>query len=211
MPPPREHVLLVEGKDDREVVYQLCNHHQLDNQNLFTVEAKDGYERLRDDLSVRLRVPALRTIGTIIDADTNLADRWHSVCDVLARSGYTELPAAPAEDGTILAAQGRLPRFGIWVMPDNRLSGMLEDFIQHLVHQGDPLIPRAQTSVDGIPPAERRFQDVHRSKALIHTWLAWQQEPGTPLGLAVTRRYLDANHSLAQRFLTWLRNLFSTP
>jgi hypothetical protein len=209
MPLPQEHVLLVEGKDDREVVFQLCNYHQLDNKNLFTVQAKEGYEHLRDDLSVRLRVPALRTIGVIIDADTSLADRWRSVCDVLARSGYTELPAVPAEDGTILAAQGRLPRFGIWVMPDNRLSGMLEDFIQHLIHHGDALIPRAQASVDGIPATERRFQDVHRAKALIHTWLAWQEEPGTPLGLAVTRRYLDANHALAQRFLTWLRTLFS--
>ena len=185
------------------------SHYQLDNQKLFIVEAKDGYERLRADLSVRLRVPALRTVGVVIDADTALNDRWRSICDVLTQSGYKQLPAVPDVDGTLLTAQGSLPRFGIWVMPDNRLSGMLEDFIQHLIHHGDPLLPRAQASIDGIPAAERRFQDVHRAKALIHTWLAWQQEPGTPMGQAVTKHYLDANHALAQRFLTWLRQLFS--
>jgi hypothetical protein len=37
---PRDRVLLVEGRDDREVIYQFCNHYQIDNKNLFSVEAK---------------------------------------------------------------------------------------------------------------------------------------------------------------------------
>src|SRR5436190_24268592 len=36
------------------------------------------------------------------------------------------------------------------------------------------------------------------SKALIHTWLAWQEKPGRPLGLAITARYFDATASYAQ-------------
>lgn len=30
------------------------------------------------------------------------------------------------------------------------------------------------------------FKKVHHSKAVIHTYLAWQDEPGNPLGQAIT-------------------------
>ena len=209
MPAKPERVLLVEGREDREVVFHLCNHHGLDNRNLFEVIAKEGYEQLRDDLRVRSRVPGLQVIGAVIDADMDIADRWRSIRDVLESSGYTNLPAAPEAQGTIIAAQGNLPRMGIWVMPDNRLSGMLEDFIQRLVRQDDSLVPHVQTALDGIPEMDRRFKPSYHTKALIHTWLAWQEEPGTPLGQAVTKHYLDGNHEIAQQFLTWMRTLFS--
>jgi hypothetical protein len=209
MPAKPERILLVEGREDREVIFHLCNHHGLDNRSLFEVIPKDGYENLRDDLRVRPRTFGHRAIGAIIDADANIALRWRSVCDALGACGYTGLPPAPDEQGTIISPQGPLPRIGLWLMPDNRLSGMLEDFIQQLIRQGDALLPHAQGSVDGIPPTTRRFQEVHRTKAIIHTWLAWQEEPGTPLGQAVTKHYLDADHELARRFLAWLRNLFS--
>ena len=58
---------------------------------------------------------------------------------------------------------------------------------------------------------EARFIQDHRAKAEVHTWLAWQAEPGRPLGLALTRRYLDADHALAQRFHDWLVALFEIP
>ena len=45
----------------------------------------------------------------------------------------------------------------------------------------------------------------------MHTWLAWQEEPGIPLGLAVTKRYLDVDHVLARQFLQWLQRLFPAP
>ena len=45
-------------------------------------------------------------------------------------------------------------------------------------------------------------------KAQLHTWLAWQEQPGTPLGLAITNRYLDANAPHAQKLMDWIRQLF---
>lgn len=211
MPPRPEHVLLVEGVEDREVIYQLCNHHGFDNRGRFVVEAKQGYERLRDDVSVRPRTPGIETLGIVVDADEDLVERWRSLCDSLGRGGYTNLPPVPAVEGTIVPAGGILPRLGIWVMPKNQLGGMLEDFLQQLIHGGDGLISRAERSVEAIPAEDRRFKDTYRSKAILHTWLAWQEEPGTPLGLAVTRQYLDGDHALARRFVAWLETLFAPP
>jgi hypothetical protein len=45
-------------------------------------------------------------------------------------------------------------------------------------------------------------------KAQLHTWLAWQDEPGTQLGLAVKRRYLQGDAPLAADFVHWLKRLF---
>ena len=45
-------------------------------------------------------------------------------------------------------------------------------------------------------------------KAHVHTWLAWQKEPGKPMGQAITKRYLDANAPHAQQLIVWIRKLF---
>lgn len=94
-------------------------------------------------------------------------------------------------------------------MPDNAQGGMLEDFLLRLIPRTDVLLAHAQQTVATLP--EQRFAAAHRAKAEIHTWLAWQEHPGTPLGLALRRRYLDADHALAQRFHDWLVALFEIP
>jgi hypothetical protein len=46
-------------------------------------------------------------------------------------------------------------------------------------------------------------------KAHVHTWLAWQEEPGTPMGLAITKKYLKNVHSEpCLRFISWIRRLY---
>jgi hypothetical protein len=77
-----------------------------------------------------------------------------------------------------------------------------------LIPQGDLLWSRAKESVAAIPEGERRFSRVAQSKAAIHTWLAWQKEPGTPLGQAITARYLDSQAPHAQQFVNWVQRLF---
>lgn len=56
-----------------------------------------------------------------------------------------------------------------------------------------------------------RFPPAHKIKARLHTWLAWQEEPGKPMGLSITARYLDADALHAQQLIKWLRQLFDLP
>ncbi len=53
-----------------------------------------------------------------------------------------------------------------------------------------------------------RFRPTYRIKAKIHTWLAWQKEPGKPLGQAITATYFNANAPHAQELIDWIRRLF---
>jgi hypothetical protein len=52
------------------------------------------------------------------------------------------------------------------------------------------------------------YRSTHRSKALIHTRLAWQKTPGRPMGQAITAQVLPPNKPPAARFVDWLKNLF---
>jgi hypothetical protein len=205
--------LLVEGKDDQHVVWALCGRHQLPD--AFAVETPgskaDGIDALLDGLSVRLRADNLKTLGIMVDADQNLLARWQSVRDRLSASGYIDIPAQPVSGGWI-SDQTDLPRAGVWLMPDNSATGMLEDFVKRLVPDNDVLLPYAEDVLDEIEQNDwRRYGNNDRPKSLIHTWLAWQEKPGTPMGLAITERALRHDSPLAQAFVAWLKRLFEIP
>jgi len=94
-------------------------------------------------------------------------------------------------------------------MPNNRLPGMLEDFVRMLIPGGDALVPEAEGALSIIEGKRlRRYAPQYRPKAFIHTWLAWQEEPGKPMGLAITKKDLNPGSPQADVFVAWLRRLF---
>lgn len=96
MSPRRSKLLYVEGATDREVIYQLCNRHGIDNREHFEVRALDSYEQVRDALKQQTKPGGgLTRLGVVVDADESLADRWRSLADVLRGNGYAELDAPP--------------------------------------------------------------------------------------------------------------------
>lgn len=209
-------ILLVEGKDDEHVVKHLCGHHSLWLTEITPPrEVGDdsaGIDSLLESLPERIVQGNVEALGIMVDADTNLAARWQALRDRLEKAGYKDLPVKPDAHGTIVEAptdqpNDLVPRVGIWLMPDNTTNGILEDFLQLLVPSPSELLEHARASVDSIP-GEPLFRAVDQPKALIHTWLAWQQEPGKPYGTAITAKYLDADAPQARTFVAWLRKLF---
>jgi hypothetical protein len=197
-------VLLVEGKDDEHVLYQLRDYHGLPE--TFRVVDKKGIDNLLETLDVELLAGGLERLGIVVDADTRLQSRWEALRNILVQGGYTDFPLRPNEAGTIVEQKGK--RIGVWIMPDNAAKGMLEDFVGLLVPPGDVLWAFAQTCVDEVIAKDCRFPLVHRSKALIHTWLAWQEKPGDPLGLSIRSSRLNPGAPIAEPLINWLRRLF---
>jgi hypothetical protein len=94
-------------------------------------------------------------------------------------------------------------------MPNNQLPGILEDFIAHLIPEGDLLASRVEACLQEIEREGLNYYNLaHRAKAFIHTWLAWQENPGLPMGQAITAHVLDPNEPLAVTFVDWLNRLF---
>jgi hypothetical protein len=202
-------ILLVEGDDDEHVLKHLCGNRGVPH--LGEIKPHGGVNRLLESFPVRLKASEDGDIiGIVIDADTDLNSRWQSLSDRLASVGYQGVPENPRPDGTILDPPGDtlLPRVGIWIMPDNQVNGILEDFLRFLVPEGSRLFDHVESSVAAIPADEVRFSQLAKPKAIIHTWLAWQDEPGKPLGTSITARYLDPGVAQVDVLVSWLNRLF---
>jgi hypothetical protein len=78
----------------------------------------------------------------------------------------------------------------------------------YLVPEETWLFGYVKSSVASIPADERRFSERAMPKAIIHAWLAWQKEPGKPLGTAITARYLDPGVAQVDALVSWLKRLF---
>ncbi len=207
-------VLLVEGTDDEHVVYHLCEHHGIPKN--FEVKRREGFERVLKGFPSYLKAQGdddAWTVGVLIDANAGLQTRWNSLRQHLEEAGYPPPPANPPKGGFISnppSAGRSLPcRAGVWLMPDNRSRGAIEDFLCSMAgERTHPLHEHARQSIAAIPAGYRLFSQKDQAKALLHTLLAWQQEPGKPFGAAIKAGYLDPGAPQAVAFVGWLRRLF---
>lgn len=203
--------LLVEGREDLFVVAGIRDKHKLpDNFHIVDCESID---KMPDQIVAHIKQqrPTVDAIGIVVDADLSLKARWDSLKYQLSKMDYV-VPDQPQTDGTIIGGVGRNPTVGIWIMPDNLQSGMLEDFVKNLIPVDDQLRPFVQQILLEIEreQIDNRYDPrLHQAKAFVHTWLAWQKDPSTPMGLALTKTYLDHNTALCIRFVDWLVRLFT--
>ena len=200
--------MLVEGTDDRHVMGHICGNHRIPH--LDEIRPHGSVGQLLDAIPTQLKSASDEgdVVGIVVDADQNAAGRWQRLRDIFSSAGYLDVLNRPDPDGTILSppSESLLPRTGVWIMPDNRTEGMLEDFLRFLVPQEDPLLDYADSCVDSIP--KRRFSENDRIKAVMHTWLAWQEEPGRPYGMAITAQFLNPESDEATVLASWIRRLF---
>ncbi len=201
-----DQILLVEGNDDQHIVWALCTKFNI-AQNFDVEDCKD-IDKLMEQIPVRLKGSNIRTLGIIVDADTNIAQRWESLKGHLTNIGYN-IPNEFDENGLILE-QDNQKKIGIWIMPNNNAVGMIEDFIKFLIPKDDTLVDFVEETLrriekDGLV----KYKSLHHAKAFIHTWLAWQEDPGTPMGLAITKKYFaPENSGLCDNFINWLTQLY---
>lgn len=206
-------VLLLEGVTDCHVISALCKAHNLPHN--FGLHDCGSVLGILKQLGARIKSSQKpEVLGIVIDADKELevdssqafAKRWQQLKGKLKSCGY-EVPESPKPGGTIIEQEG-LPKVGFWLMPDNRDPGMLEDFLLRLA-----LPEAAKVAEEAVERAESEqvatFIPNHRTKAIVHTYLAWQDEPGRPLGQSITAHTLKADHEIARAFTTWLKELFS--
>lgn len=196
---PARKVLLVEGASDEHVVRHLCRRHQ--NMPAFHIIDKRGFQNLKSAIGPEIKVSGRTALGILVDANDRPTDRWTQILHQVTQA-VGQVPTQMVRSGTILGVR---PRVGIWLMPDNQTTGELENFIEQLIPVGDPVWPRAQGYIDGIPVADRKFKKVLRAQ--IHAWLATREEP-RKMGAAIGIGDLDAAALPAQQFSNWLRRLF---
>lgn len=204
-------ILLVEGTGDEGVIKEILHAWGVSCPYIVACGSDDLVFKA---LKMYLSNPGpYKTIGVIVDADIHPQGRLQRFAQVLnASKRYTLDEKTPllAEglitDGAVVDAA----RVGLWVMPDNQGHGMLEDFLSGMANAVHPeLLAESEHAISSVENLGiQQYTPRHRPKAKIHTYLAWQEEPGRTLPQAIQKHYLDVSSENARPFVEWVRRLF---
>lgn len=216
-------VLFTEGVDDEHIVRNLLLHNgfpvatrdrKLEQpSNAIQVKGFTGYNELLKSLPKEIVTRSQLThVGVVVDCDRHDRRRWESVTNRLASEITITVPAAAPMDGfTVTAPNG--VRIGVWLMPDNVREGAIEHFYRRLIRPGDALLDHADGIVKALPHkpfaiSHPEAADAYEEKAIIHTWLAWQESPGRRMGEPIRGKLFDLTCAEANGFVGWARALF---
>lgn len=216
MPRPREDSpfqLYVEGPDDGHSIIHLMGRRGFDwNDETHArpyVSMKGGIDPLLEGISIAVRASYDR-VGFVVDADVSVVDRWAQIRDRLVTEGLVP-PASPDPAGTIIPGTKANRRVGVWLMPDNQNPGTLESFLQQLVPGNDPVWPYALEAAVEARERGGNCAVEHELKSRIHTWLAWQEQPGMTFGVALRAAAFQSESTYANAFGAWFNRLFVSP
>ena len=76
-----------------------------------------------------------------------------------------------------------------------------------MIPENDPVWPRSQAYIDGIPASDRKFSDGKTLRAQVHSWLATREAP-RKMGAAIGAQDLTVDTRAVTRLVEWLRRLF---
>lgn len=186
-------LLLVEGKDEINFFKALCKYLNIDDIQIIET---GGKEKLKSELPAVLLMrnfENVESVAVIQDADNSLDSAVDSIKYLLSKH---KLPV-PEGHTSFKTTSGM--KCGIFIMPGNRESGMLENLVLdtvdgHLVKiESDKYIDalRIKLTDDGT----LKFpQNEH--KARLHAYLAGMEKHVSSLGLATQKGYfnLDSEH-----------------
>ena len=212
---------LVEGVNDCHAVYQLIRLVR-GTEPSFGIHECGNDDKVLDSLAARVisARPKQKVLGLILDADIDgisrdgvIQSRRDQIADKVG--DLYEVPAAFPEDGLILTPKASivtanpLPKLGVWLMPNNKAFGMFEDLLMSSLPEvaADYTTKVVkQSKRDGIA----KYKDTHLSKAVIRTYMAWQDPPDVQyLGLAIQKGAFERVESECQQLLDWLTRLFN--
>jgi len=213
----RKKHLLVEGNSDLYAIAKLMSKHTVwEEKKPYTVQIKDcgGVEKILEPkfISTELKSPEVEILGIVVDADNSSNARWDKL-RTLCKPTFHSLPEIMPTTGFIEKNADEGKKLGIWIMPDNQSVGMMETFMHNLVTNQDEKVcwAHAQASTKEALKKGATYRPVHKDKANIYTWLAWQDEPGQTVGGALMQNILNAKAPYTVPFVNWFCELFELP
>lgn len=213
-------VLLVEGDSDKSFFEKICKTLSLDTSVMVAPpkdlggnrNSKEGVFQQLDLLLPQLNDGAYTHIGIVVDADYRLHhglgyQRTIDRVSEIVQPYDFELDQDSVHGIRFKNREG-LADFGLWIMPDNRQEGMLEDWIKSCIKESEqPLFQQATNAVQQI--SSPKFSEHMTSKVEVATWLAWQKQPGHGLYGAIKDELLDMEAELFKEMAQWLLTIFS--
>lgn len=214
--------LLVEGEADTRFFSACCREIGLDDVWVGPPQefsgagtGKGNAISLLPDLIDEMEQGQVTRLAIIVDADyaktggLGYEETLKKIQGILALKGYKIPKAVDGHKGgrNFVHSDG-LPDVGLWIMPDNKNPGFLEDFIRvSLVATENKLFAVASSTVRGLD--RPKFKPLHVSKADVATWLAWQSIPGQGLNSVIGSKLLNFKKGLGKEFADWLKLIYA--
>jgi hypothetical protein len=215
-----ERNLLVEGWGDKEFFSAYCQLLEITNVAItpknINANKGDGCSNLVASLPIllgKIQAGDVDRLGIILDADYppdnngGFVNRRTLIATELKAFGYVIPRTCNHAKGEIFDHPNGLPNIGLWIMPNHKNDGMLEDFIKNLISDVTQigLLNHASNSISKLPTTLFNTE-LHLTKAEVSTWRAWQKRPGNDLQYALRNGLLD--RSKATNFEKWLIRVF---
>lgn len=167
-----------------------------------------GKDALMTRLGAALKDPTCKVVIVICDADTKAAAfTWEKIRGELVKLASNAIAMELPSGGVNLLTDDD-KRVGVWVMPDNLSSGMIEDFFWAAIPESDREKPLAEAFVKGIENPKFKSKT---SKAKLYAWLAVQKDPSANPWQALNWNQIKKKEGKIPDFLTWIEQLLSEP
>ena len=190
-------LLLAEGKEDRQFIDALLKHFGVTGVQVEEYGGKTNLGRYLRELPLRPGFATVTSIGITRDADASVVSARDSVGTAVREAGL-----AAAHLGT----DQPTPRVAVFLMPNNRDAGMLEDACLQSVEDDPAMSCVAEFFACVLTRVGR--EPNNRSKARVHAWLATHPKADKRLGEAAEAGgYWRFDHEVFRPLIEFIRAL----
>ena len=177
-------LLIGEGKDEVMFFEAYLKHLKIEDIQVELYNGKTSLKTYLKTLKLRPGYINLESLGITRDADDSATNAFQSVSNSLKNTKFSY----PRKIGEIV---GDNPKVSIFILPNQKNRGMLEDLCLASL-DADPILNCVEDYFKCIlKQSNKKHKKKDLAKAKIHAWLASQDEPDKRLGEATKSGYLS--------------------
>jgi len=171
---------------------------------LIDIGGKDNFKREFEALAIIDGFSNIEKLGLIRDAEDRRAmEAFQSICTILRNNNL------PVPDSMNSIKIDSSPRLGVFIMPDNQGTGMLETLCLHTLNrqQIESCIDEFISCFSQVMQQDE-IEKFNEPKARVQSYLSSRAPIVNSLGLAAQRGFWDLSHSCFDDIKIFLYTLF---
>ena len=199
-------ILAVEGKDEFYFFEKLLKVKGINNIQVIDIGGKEQFKVKFPLLCNAEGFLNVNTIGIVRDAEENKASSaFQSICNILKRNSIPSPKSMNTIDTSFV--DDITFKVGVFIMPNNIDSGMLEDLCLESV-ENENVFQCIEQYFDCLKEVNLDSEKINVSKSKVLTYLATKKPIVNTLGLAAQKGYWDFSSSCFDDVKKFLDDLF---
>jgi hypothetical protein len=199
-PITKKKLLVVEGNDEKIFFKALFKH--MAKENIVDIHDVAGKDKFKTEMPTFMKTPGfndVEAIAVVRDADDSCKSAFESVKGILKENKFLP-PRKPGE-----FSQGN-PKVGVFIMPDNKNSGMLEDLCLDTVKDEEGM-ECVNLFIDCANRLEKPPKNKDIPKVKAQAFLAIMPEVPHRLGIGAKKGYWDFDSAPLEPLKNFLSEL----